>query len=74
MAIGTRRRRRTRPPAHHLRITDRIKDLFIVGGFNCSPAEIERLQANHPAVAQAAVIGMSDERLGEAGWAYVVAR
>jgi len=58
----------------YLRITDRIKDLFIVGGFNCYPAEIERLLANHPAVAQAAVIGMPDERLGEVGWAYVVAK
>jgi len=48
-----------------VRITDRIKDLFIVGGFNCYPTEIARLLANYPAVAQAAVLGMPDERLGE---------
>jgi HIP---CoA ligase len=58
----------------YLRITDRIKDVFIVGGFNCYPAEIERLLSDHPAVAQAAVIGVPDERLGEVGKAYVVLR
>jgi acyl-CoA synthetase (AMP-forming)/AMP-acid ligase II len=58
----------------YLRITDRIKDVFIVGGFNCYPAEIERLLAEHPAVAQAAVIGVPDERLGEVGKAYIVLR
>jgi len=51
----------------HLRITDRIKSLFIVGSFNCYPAQIERLLDSHPAVAQAAVIGMPDECLGEVG-------
>ncbi|HTT42732.1 MAG TPA: FadD3 family acyl-CoA ligase [Steroidobacteraceae bacterium] len=58
----------------YLRITDRIKDVFIVGGFNCYPAEIERLLAEHPAVAQAAVIGVPDERLGEVGKAFIVLR
>ncbi len=58
----------------YLRITDRIKDVFIVGGFNCYPAEIEKLFAEHPAVAQAAVIGIPDERLGEVGKAYIVLR
>ena len=57
-----------------LRITDRIKDVFIVGGFNCYPAEIEKLLCEHPAIAQAAVIGVPDERLGEVGKAYVVLR
>ncbi|MFX1677071.1 FadD3 family acyl-CoA ligase [Paraburkholderia sp. A2WS-5] len=58
----------------YLRVTDRIKDMFIVGGFNCYPAEIERLFAAHEAVAQIAVVGMPDERLGEVGHAYVVLR
>lgn len=58
----------------YLRVTDRIKDMFIVGGFNCYPAEIERLFAAHEAVAQVAVVGMPDARLGEVGHAYVVLR
>jgi HIP---CoA ligase len=60
--------------AGNLRITDRIKDMFIVGGFNCYPAEIERLFAAHPAVAQIAVVGAPDARLGEVGHAWVVLR
>ncbi len=58
----------------YLRITDRMKDVFIVGGFNCYPAEIERLLSEHPAIGQAAVIGIPDERLGEVGKAFVVLR
>jgi HIP---CoA ligase len=58
----------------YLKITDRLKDLYIAGGFNCYPAEIERLMAAHPAIAQVAVIGVPDERLGEVGKAYVVLR
>ncbi|WP_375739938.1 FadD3 family acyl-CoA ligase [Pseudomonas boanensis] len=58
----------------YLRITDRLKDMFIVGGFNCYPAEVERLLMEHPAVAQAAVVGIADERLGEVGKAYVIVR
>jgi acyl-CoA synthetase (AMP-forming)/AMP-acid ligase II len=58
----------------YLRITDRKKDMFIVGGFNAYPAEIENELLAHPAVAQAAVVGMPDERLGEVGIAYVVPR
>ena len=46
--------------------------MFIVGGFNAYPAEIENLLLGHPAVAQAAVVGMPDERLGEVGMAFVV--
>ncbi|MFC5745680.1 FadD3 family acyl-CoA ligase [Actinomadura rugatobispora] len=57
-----------------LRITGRIKDMFIVGGFNAYPAEIERLLSVHPAVAQCAVIGIPDERMGEVGAAFVVPR
>jgi acyl-CoA synthetase (AMP-forming)/AMP-acid ligase II len=58
--------------AGNLRITDRIKDMFIVGGFNAYPAEIEQLLGLHPAVADVAVIGVPDPRLGEVGKAYVV--
>ena len=58
----------------NLRITDRKKDMFIVGGFNAYPAEIENELLAHPAIAQAAVVGMPDERLGEVGVAYVVPR
>ena len=56
----------------YLRITDRIKDLFIVGGFNCYPAEIENLMYGSGWFAQVAVIGVPDERMGEVGVAYVV--
>jgi o-succinylbenzoate---CoA ligase len=56
----------------YLRIVGRIKDMFIVGGFNAYPAEIENLLLGHPRVAQAAVIGVSDARLGEVGRAFVV--
>ncbi|MCM2412448.1 FadD3 family acyl-CoA ligase [Streptomyces sp. RKAG290] len=57
-----------------LRITDRIKDMFIVGGFNAYPAEIEQLLGLHPDVADVAVIGIPDPRLGEVGKAYAVRR
>ncbi|WP_438296749.1 FadD3 family acyl-CoA ligase [Streptomyces sp. HUAS TT7] len=60
--------------AGNLRITDRIKDMFIVGGFNAYPAEIEQLLGLHPEVADVAVIGIPDARLGEVGKAYVVRR
>ena len=45
----------------------RVKDMFIVGGFNAYPAEIENALLRHPAVRQAAVIGIPDHRLGEVG-------
>jgi acyl-CoA synthetase (AMP-forming)/AMP-acid ligase II len=57
-----------------LHITDRLKDMFIVGGFNAYPAEIEQIISGHPAVAQVAVIGVPDERMGEVGAAFVVPR
>jgi acyl-CoA synthetase (AMP-forming)/AMP-acid ligase II len=60
-------------PDGYLRITDRKKDLFIVGGFNAYPAEIENLLLGHPHVAQVAVVGVPDERMGEVGVAFVVA-
>ena len=58
--------------AGNLRITDRIKDMFIVGGFNAYPVEIEGVLLGHPAVSQVAVIGVPDERMGEVGMAFVV--
>lgn len=58
----------------YLRITDRLKDMFIVGGFNCYPAEIERALSAHPAIAQVAVVGVPDERMGEVGCACVIVR
>jgi len=58
----------------YLAITDRKKDMFISGGFNVYPAEVEKLLAAHPSIAQAAVIGVDDERMGEVGRAYVIAR
>jgi acyl-CoA synthetase (AMP-forming)/AMP-acid ligase II len=58
----------------YLTITDRIKDMFIMGGFNCYPAEIESLLFGMPGVAQAAVIGVPDPRMGEVGMAFVVPR
>jgi acyl-CoA synthetase (AMP-forming)/AMP-acid ligase II len=60
--------------AGNLRITDRKKDMFIVGGFNAYPAEIENLLLRHPAVGQIAVVGVPDQRLGEVGRAFVVPR
>jgi acyl-CoA synthetase (AMP-forming)/AMP-acid ligase II len=57
----------------YLRITDRIKDMFTVGGFNVYPAELEQVISGHPAVRDCAVIGVPDDRLGEVGRAYVVA-
>ncbi len=58
--------------AGYLRIVGRLKDMFIVGGFNAYPAEIENALLRHPAVTQAAVIGIPDDRLGEVGMAFVV--
>jgi HIP---CoA ligase len=58
----------------NLRITDRLKDMFIVGGFNAYPAEIEQIMMNHPGVSQVAVIGVPDHRMGEVAKAFVVPR
>jgi acyl-CoA synthetase (AMP-forming)/AMP-acid ligase II len=58
----------------YVRITDRTKDMFIVGGFNAYPAEIENLINEHPSVGSVAVVGVPDERLGEVGYAYVIPR
>jgi acyl-CoA synthetase (AMP-forming)/AMP-acid ligase II len=56
----------------YIRITDRKKDMYIVGGFNAYPAEIENVLTAHEDVAQVAVIGVPDPRLGEVGMAFVV--
>jgi HIP---CoA ligase len=57
-----------------LRIVGRKKDMFIVGGFNAYPAEIEGFLLEHPAIAQAAVIGVPDDRLGQVGKAFIVVK
>lgn len=54
-----------------LSITDRLKDMYISGGFNCYPAEIEAVLLEHPAIAQSAVVGIKDERMGEVGCAFI---
>ena len=60
--------------AGNLRITDRLKDMYLVGGFNAYPAEIEQVLVRHEAVSEAAVIGVPDERMGEIGKAFVIPR
>jgi HIP---CoA ligase len=60
--------------AGNLRITDRLKDMYICGGFNVYPAEIEQTLMRLDGVADVAVIGVPDERLGEVGRAFVVRR
>jgi HIP---CoA ligase len=56
----------------NITVTDRLKDMFVVGGFNAYPAEIEAMLRTHGGVAQVAVIGVPDERMGEVGCAYIV--
>ena len=56
----------------YLRIVDRLKDMYICGGFNCYPAEIENRLLDHPDIVDVAVVGTPDERLGEVGRAFVV--
>ena len=59
-------------PAGNVTITDRVKDMFVVGGFNAYPAEIEAILRGHEAVGQVAVVGVPDDRMGEVGCAYIV--
>jgi fatty-acyl-CoA synthase len=61
-----------RDPDGFLRIVDRTKDMIVTGGFNVYPREIEDIIAEHPAVAQVAVIGVPHEKWGEAVRAFVV--
>jgi acyl-CoA synthetase (AMP-forming)/AMP-acid ligase II len=58
----------------YVRITDRKKDMFISGGFNVYPAEVEKILSAHPAVGMVAVVGAPDERMGEIGVAFIVPR
>ncbi|WP_371185503.1 AMP-binding protein [Thalassotalea maritima] len=58
----------------NLHITGRLKDMFICGGFNCYPAEIEAIAQTHPDVREVAVIGVPDERMGEVGCVFVVGK
>ena len=60
--------------AGYLTITGRLKDMYICGGFNVYPAEVEQVLARLDGVAESAVIGVPDPRLGEVGRAYLVAR
>ncbi len=55
-------------------ITDRLKDMYISGGFNVYPAEVENALARLDGVAESAVIGVPDQRMGEVGRAFVVAK
>jgi HIP---CoA ligase len=58
----------------YLKVTGRMKDMYSVGGFNAYPAEIENVLLGNAGVAQVAVVGVPDERLGEVGMAFVVPR
>lgn len=58
----------------YLTITDRLKDMYICGGFNVYPAEVEQALARLDGVADSAVVGVADGRLGEVGKAFVVLR
>lgn len=56
----------------NIAITDRKKDMYINGGFNVYPAEVESLMLSHPDIGQVSVVGVSDSRMGEVGFAFVV--
>ena len=56
----------------YLKLTDRLKDMYIVGGFNVYPAEIEKQMTGLPGIYQSAIIGVPDQRLGEVGHAFIV--
>ncbi|MBX3098090.1 MAG: AMP-binding protein [Salinibacterium sp.] len=58
----------------YFRIVDRLKDIFISGGENVAPAEVESVLFSHPAVADVSVVGVPDGQWGEVGVAWVVAR
>jgi acyl-CoA synthetase (AMP-forming)/AMP-acid ligase II len=58
----------------NVQITDRVKDMFIVGGFNAYPAEIENLMLRHTDIGVVAVVGVPENRLGETGVAFVIPR
>jgi HIP---CoA ligase len=56
----------------YLTITDRLKDMYVCGGFNVYPAEVEQVLARLDGLSESAVIGVPDERLGEVGKAFVI--
>lgn len=58
----------------YLRIVDRLKNIYILGGENVAPAEVEQVLRRHPGVADVAVVGVPDARWGEVGVALVVPR
>lgn len=58
----------------YIKVIDRLKEIYISGGENVAPAEVEQALAGHPAVAETAVLGVPDERWGEVGIAFVVLR
>ncbi len=58
----------------YIYVVDRIKNMFISGGENVYPAEVERVLLTHPDVAEAAIIGVADDKWGEVGQAFVVPR
>lgn len=58
----------------YIKVVDRIKDMYISGGENVSPTEVEQVLEAHPAVAAVAVLGVPDRTWGEVGEAYVVLR
>jgi long-chain acyl-CoA synthetase len=57
-----------------LKIVDRKKDMIIVSGFKVYPAEVEAVVGSHPEVQECAVVGVPDEKSGEAVWLFVVRR
>jgi len=59
--------------AGNIDITDRKKDMYIRGGENVYPAEVETAMSEHPDIAQVAVVGIADQRMGEVGMAFVIA-
>ncbi len=62
----------TRDDEGFLTLVGRARHMYISGGENVYPAEIERVYAEHPAVREIAVVGVPDPKWGEIGWAYVV--
>jgi acyl-CoA synthetase (AMP-forming)/AMP-acid ligase II len=60
--------------AGYLRLAGRRSEMYIRGGYNVHPSEIEDLLAHHPKVARAVLVGVPDAVFGEIGWAFVVPR
>ncbi|MGE0881401.1 MAG: AMP-binding protein [Acidimicrobiia bacterium] len=58
----------------YIKIADRKKDMYIMGGFNVAPAEVEGVLTEWDKIAQAAVIGVPDDHFGEVGMAFVIPR